>query len=94
MEQTNEAVRPSASTLRWLGDNISFDASRPATIEFEDANGKPLYLSLAEALARAEEVDNYGLGRIVSGASFAAEREYLCEKDIQAWTLWRTRGVN
>ncbi|AMR77271.1 hypothetical protein [Cupriavidus nantongensis] len=94
MEQSNEAVRPSASTLRWLGDNISFDASRPATIEFEDANGKPLYLSLAEALARAEEVDNYGLGRIVAGAGFAAERGYLCTADAESWRRWRLHARN
>lgn len=88
MEQSNSAGPANVPALRWVGDNLSCDPDKPATINLVDRDGHNLYLSLAETLARAKEINSYGLGRITSCASFAAERGYLCGEDAEAWRQW------
>ncbi|WP_426396285.1 hypothetical protein ACN9M1_17190 [Ralstonia sp. R-29] len=88
MERTGILEAVKADPLRWIGDDIALDWENPALITLANPHGKHLYVSLAQALDRALEIDPYGLQRITSAASFAYKHGYLCSTDAAAWRKW------
>lgn len=79
------AKRADHAQLRWIGDGIGLDTSQAATINFIDQGGRVESLTLAETLARADEIDARGLHRILAAARCAFEAGDLSEADAQAW---------
>ncbi|MDW3681626.1 Rha family transcriptional regulator [Cupriavidus sp. CV2] len=82
------AKRADHAQLRWIGDGVGLDASRAARISLLDQGGLVVSLTLAEALARADEIDARGLYRILAAARCAFEAGDLSEADTQAWRQW------
>ncbi|MGT2509771.1 hypothetical protein [Cupriavidus basilensis] len=74
--------------LRWIGDGIGLDASQAARISFLDQVGRVVSLTLAETLARSDEIDDRGLYRILATARCAFEAGDLAETDGHAWQQW------
>ncbi|KFL24390.1 Uncharacterised protein [Ralstonia pickettii] len=74
--------------LRWVGDDLAVDWDNPALISLADQQNRCHYVSLAEALNLANDIEPSGLMRITSAACFAYEHGYLCAADAKAWSQW------
>lgn len=70
-----------------VGDTIGLTAAvEDAFIHLMDrTTGISRYVSLAEALSLADEIDEYGLMRIVSCLSHAADHGDLSAADLATW---------
>ncbi|MCY0856884.1 hypothetical protein [Cupriavidus sp. D39] len=79
------AKRADHAQLRWIGDGIGLDASQAARINFVDQIGRVVSLTLAETLARADEIDARGLHRILAATRCASEAGDLSEADAETW---------
>lgn len=79
--------------LRWAGDNIGLCAGDNATIEIRDKKvpGSARRITLAETLAIADEIEEYGLMRIVSCLSHAATHGDLSAADLAVWRNYEGR---
>lgn len=72
----------------WVSDNIGLTAGTDDAAvvlgDSENPGGKQC-LSIAEALSKADDIDDYGLMRIVSCLSSAAGCGDLSAADLAAW---------
>lgn len=81
---------PERAQLRWIGDGIGLDASQASRVTFLDQVGRVVALTLADTLARANEIDARGLWRILAAARCAFEAGDLSEADD---SIWQQAGV-
>ncbi|WP_144156178.1 LexA family protein [Paraburkholderia sp. BCC1885] len=70
--------------LTWLGDDIGLNDS-PTYINLGDGNGHSQMVSLEDALAVINQIDQSGYQRISEALPFAVEHGHLCAKDQAAW---------
>jgi hypothetical protein len=80
-----DAKRADHAQLRWVGDGIGLDVSQAARINFLTEGNRVVALTLAETLARSDEIDARGLWRILAAARCAFEAGDLSESDARAW---------
>lgn len=71
-----------AAYLTWQGDDIGCGDGM-AVIHFNDQFGSLLSLTVAETLRRADEIDGYGLTRVVIALWVCADQ--LHPDDLAAW---------
>jgi hypothetical protein len=71
-----------AAYFTWRGDDIGC-GDGAAVIHFNDQFGSLLSLNVAETLRRADQIDGYGLTRVVLGLRACIDR--LHSDDLAAW---------
>lgn len=71
-----------AAYFTWQGDNIGC-GDGAAVVHFVDQFGGALYLNVAETLRQADQIDGYGLTRIVLALHACADQ--LHPDDLAAW---------
>jgi hypothetical protein len=73
--------------LIWTGDNIGLDGGeKPVTIGLMDSSGRRQFVSLEQALAVAERIDQQsGYPRLSETLPAVAANGYLCPVDLAAW---------
>lgn len=74
-----------AGQLKWLGDDIGLSNDGPILVNLADRDSRPHTVFLREALMAADQIDAYGMQRITSALSFAAEQGYLRPMDLHVW---------
>jgi hypothetical protein len=76
--------------LKWLGDSL-IGGDLPAFVTLQCADGAVRALALPDALAAADEIDTYGLKRIVTALEYGLDCNALSEADQAAWQSHRVR---
>lgn len=71
-----------AAYFTWQGDDIGL-CDGPAVIHFNDQFGSLVSLNVAETLRRADQIDGYGLTRVVLALRVCADQ--LHPEDLAAW---------
>lgn len=82
---------PAGRRLIWRGDNIGLIINEPVIVILRDEatpNPRNVSYTLTHALSVADQIDAYGLSRIVSGLMWASEHGYLCAADAAAWEAY------
>lgn len=76
--------------LKWEGDDIGIRADSAILINLADRDGRSHTVSLRDALLAADRIDEYGLRRITSALSFAAEHGHLRPMDLDVWNEFKS----
>ncbi|WP_322082891.1 hypothetical protein [Burkholderia sp. BCC1972] len=73
--------------LEWVGDDIGLNPGEDITVQLRDPQmpGGARYVSLAEALAVADRLDDRAYQRLEQALPFCAAHGYLSAGDLAAW---------
>lgn len=76
--------------LKWQGDDIGLCNDSSILVNLADRDGRTHTVCLRDALLAADQIDEYGLQRITSALSFAAEQGYLRPMDLDVWNEFKS----
>ncbi|OXI70118.1 hypothetical protein CFB81_16405 [Burkholderia sp. AU28863] len=73
--------------LEWIGDDIGLNPGEDVTVQLRDPQmpGGAWHVSLAEALAVADRLDDRAHQRLEQALPFCAEHGYLSAADLAVW---------
>jgi hypothetical protein len=73
--------------LEWIGDDIGLNPGEDVTVELRDPQmpGGAWRVSLAEALAVTDRLDDRACQRLGEALPFCAEHGYLSAADLAVW---------
>ena len=75
--------------LKWQGDDIGLCSDSSILVNLADQYGHTHATCLRDALLAADQIDEYGLQRITSALSFAAEQGCLRSMDLDVWNEFK-----